>query len=73
MAKFAKMQMHPAGNFSLSLFSADNVDMRSAKGFRGEEPARRGNCFSLINTGVTGQTVTGQVLVKNEHKHKSLW
>lgn len=66
MAKCAKMQMHPAGNFSLSLFSTDNVDdMGSAKGFRGEEPARRRNRFSLINTGVTGQTVTGQVLVKN--------
>lgn len=70
MAKCAKMQMHPAGNFSLSLFSIDNVDMRSAKGFRGEEPARRGNCFSLINTGVTGQTVTGQVLVKKNTNTK---
>ena len=50
MAKRAKIQMHPAGNFSLSLFLPDNVDMRSAKGFRGEEPVGRGNCVLVSLT-----------------------
>jgi len=55
-AKRAKMQMHQAGNFSLSLFSLDNVGMRSAKGFRAE-PVVRGNSVLVSLTGVTQQTV----------------